>query len=50
MFEGNSNVSLDAKKVCEKLHIPHYSFSCKEDFKEHVIDDFITCYSNCKNT
>lgn len=48
MFEGNSNVSLDAKKVCEKLHIPHYSFSCKEDFKEHVIDDFITCYSNCK--
>ena len=32
---------LDAKKVCEKLHIPHYSFSCKEDFKEHVIDDFI---------
>ena len=34
MFEGNSNVSLDAKKVCEKLHIPHYTFSCKEDFKE----------------
>lgn len=36
------------KKVCEKLHIPHYTFSCKEDFKEHVINDFITCYSNCK--
>lgn len=48
MFDDNSNVSLDAKKVCDKLNIPHYIFSCKNEFKEHVIDDFITCYSNCK--
>lgn len=48
MFDDNSNVSLDAKKVCDKLNIPHYICSCKNEFKEHVIDDFITCYSNCK--
>lgn len=48
MFDNNSNVSLDAKKVCEQLNIPHYAFSCKNDFKKHVIDDFIACYSNCK--
>lgn len=48
MFDSNSNASLDAKKVCERLNIPHYIFSCKNDFKKHVIDDFITCYSNCK--
>lgn len=48
MFNNDSNVSLDAKKVCERLNIPHYTFSCKNDFKKHVIDDFITCYSNCK--
>ena len=48
MFDNNSNVSLDAKKVCDELNIPHYIFSCKNEFKEHVIDDFITCYSNCK--
>ena len=48
MFDNDSNVSLDAKKVCDSLHIPHYTFSCKNDFKRHVIDDFISCYSNCK--
>lgn len=48
MFDNNSNVSLDAKKICDELNIPHYIFSCKNEFKEHVIDDFITCYSNCK--
>ena len=48
MFDNDSNVSLDAKKICDSLHIPHYTFSCKNDFKRHVIDDFISCYSNCK--
>ena len=48
MFDNDSNVSLDAKKVCDSLHIPHYTFSCKNDFKRYVIDDFISCYSNCK--
>lgn len=48
MFNNNSNVSLDAKKVCEELNIPHYTFSCKDIFNKYVIDDFIECYSSCK--
>lgn len=48
MFNDSCNVSLDAKKVCEELNIPHYTFSCREIFKKYVIDDFINCYSNCK--
>ena len=48
MFNNDSNVSLDAKKVCDELNIPHYIYSCKNEFQEHVINDFITCYSNCK--
>lgn len=34
----------DAKRVCDKLGIPHYTLNYKEEFKEHVINDFITCY------
>lgn len=34
----------DAKKVCEKLGIEHHVIDCKEDFKCHVIKNFIDEY------
>lgn len=40
--------SEDAQRVCEDLEIQHYMMNCKEEFKNHVIQDFITCYANCK--
>ena len=52
LFAGSSccniNTYLDAKKVCQELGIPHFTFDYKDDFKKYVIDDFIDCYSNCK--
>ena len=52
LFAGSSccNIStyLDAKNVCSQIGIPHFTFNCKEEFKEHVIDDFIYCYKHCK--
>lgn len=39
----------DAKRVCDKLNIPHYTINYKEEFKKYVIDDFINCY-NCGKT
>ena len=45
LFAGSSccNIStyLDAKNVCNQIGIPHFTFNCKDEFKEHVIDDFI---------
>ena len=38
----------DAKRVCDKLEIPHYTLSCEDSFKTHVIDDFVCAYENCK--
>ena len=38
------NHANDAKKVCEKLEIEHHIFDCKEEFKNNVINNFITCY------
>lgn len=34
----------DAKSVCQKLDIPHLNIDLSDDFKERVIDDFITQY------
>lgn len=34
----------DAKRVCDLLGIPHYVFNFMDDFKEHVINDFIEKY------
>jgi tRNA-specific 2-thiouridylase len=39
---------LDAKKVCDSLGIKHYKLDCKKEFKEHVIDNFINTYKECK--
>lgn len=38
----------DAKKVCYKLGIPHYTLNYKEEFKCKVIDNFIDEYKNAK--
>lgn len=42
-----SSVS-DAKKVCDSLGIKHYVLDFKKEFKEHVIDDFINTYKECR--
>ena len=42
------NTSEDAKNLCELLQIEYHTYNCKEEFKKHVIEDFIDCYANCK--
>ncbi len=34
----------DARSVAHRLGIPHYTFNFKDDFREKVIDHFVTCY------
>ena len=46
--QGNLEVATDAKKVCDILRIPHYTINAKEQFREHVIKDFICQYKNCR--
>ena len=52
LFAGSSccniNTYIDAKNVCKSIGIPHFTYNCKEQFRKHVIQDFIECYSNCK--
>lgn len=38
----------DAKRVCDKIGIPHYTLDCREIFKDKVIDNFVHCYSCAK--
>ena len=38
----------DAKKVCEKLQIPHYIIDCEKEFTCKVIDNFINEYQKAK--
>ena len=42
------SATYDAKRVCDKLEIPHYTLNCEEDFQKYVIDDFVHCYQTCK--
>lgn len=44
----NLSSTMDAKRVCDYLDIPHYTLNFKDEFKKYVIDDFIDCYANCK--
>ena len=44
----DKNTYVDVKNICESLGISHYIYNCKQQFKEHVIQDFINCYSICK--
>ncbi len=34
----------DAKRVCSKLKIPHYTINIRDSFKKHVIDPFVNQY------
>lgn len=45
---GNNLGIEDAKKICDYLGIPHYTVDLEQCFKNHVIDDFICNYSNCR--
>ncbi len=36
----------DAKKVAERLKIPHYTLNFREEFQRLVIDDFVNEYKN----
>ncbi len=44
----NISSVMDAKRVCDLLEIPHYTLNLVKDFKNYVIDDFITSYLNLK--
>ena len=44
----NTNTYLDAKNVCTSIGIPHFIYDYKNEFKEHIINDFFNCYANCK--
>ena len=52
LFAGSSccniNTYIDAKNVCNSIGIPHFTYDYKDEFKKHVIDDFIDCYKNCR--
>ena len=52
LFSGSECASLDtfkdAKSICDTLNIEHYGYDFKNEFKKHVITDFINCYANCK--
>ena len=38
----------DARRVCQKLDIPHYVVNFRNDFKKHVIDYFLDEYQNAR--
>ena len=48
MFANTKIADIDAKNICKAIGIEHFSFNSKNEFKKYVIDDFISCYSNCK--
>lgn len=43
-----SQAIYDAKRVCDKLGIPHYTINCKQEFKEKVVDNFIQEYKEAR--
>lgn len=48
--EGCSSLSsvYDAKKICDYLNIPHYTFDFKKEFEKNVIQNFIESYKSGK--
>lgn len=40
----NESSVYDAKRVCDMINIPHYSVNYKAEFKDNVIDDFVSSY------
>ena len=45
--ENDDDFSSDAKNVCDKLGIEHYTCDYREYFNEKVIDNFVCQYKNC---
>ncbi len=43
-----SQAIYDAKRVCDKLGIPHYTINCKCEFKEKVVDNFVQEYKEAR--
>lgn len=43
--ERNDN---DARAICEKIGIPHYSFNLQKEFSQYVVSDFTSQYINGK--
>ena len=37
----NLDSTLDAKRVCDFLGVPHYTMDFKREFAKYVIDDFV---------
>lgn len=49
LWEGcNLSAVDDAKKVCEKLGIQHYTLHCEKEFETHIINNFVKCYNNAQ--
>ncbi len=48
LLEQNGDISLDAKKVCDKLGIKYYVFDFRKEFKNCVINNFINTYEKAK--
>ena len=44
----NMNSTIDAKRVCDVLDIPHYVLNFQEKFNTCVIQDFISEYKKCR--
>lgn len=44
----NLSSTLDAKRVCDIIGIPHYTLNFKEEFRNKVINNFICEYANCR--
>ena len=45
---NQNSIEIDAKKICDFLQIPFFTYDYTDEFKKHVIDDFINCYKNQK--
>lgn len=46
--EKNQKTINDAKNVCNRLGIEHYVFDAQKEFKECVINNFVSQYQNAK--
>lgn len=44
----NLDSMLDAKRICNKINVEHYTLDFKNEFKNKVIDNFICEYKECR--
>lgn len=44
LLHGDNGSSQDARAVADKLQMPFYVFDHREDFREQVMADFVSCY------